>query len=151
MEIELCGIKVQIDKEDEQKIALKKWHLDKKNYVVSGVWASNTCKSLYLHRYVMGALFGDSRIVDHINGNIHDNRKENLRFVTKQQNTTNRSIHKNNKTGFKGVTIARKKYRARIRLYGTVIHLGVYETPEQAHAAYCEASKKYHGEYGRIE
>lgn len=149
--MKICGKTVIIDKEDEAKIKARKWHLDHKGYIVSSLWISNTCKAIYLHRLILGSTAGDNKIVDHINGNIYDNRKQNLRFVTKQQNAINRKIHKNNKIGLKGVTVMRKKYRARIRINGRTIYLGVYETPELAHAAYCEASKKYHGEFGRTE
>ena len=42
------------------------------------------------------------------------------------------------------------KWRARISFNNKSIHLGYFDTPEKAYEAYCEASKKYHGEYGRI-
>lgn len=36
----------------------------------------------------------------------------------------------------------------RIHLNGEMIHLGYFDTAEEAHAAYCEASAKYHKEFG---
>jgi hypothetical protein len=66
----------------------------------------------------------------------------------------NRKNNKNKST-YKGVKYDKrytnKPWNAKIQIYKKCIYLGSYETPELAHAAYCEASKKYHGEFGRTE
>ena len=77
--------------------------------------------------------------IDHIDGNIANNNISNLRVVTAQQNQFNRhtakgySWHKN-----------ANKWRAYIMLNGKTIHLGVFDTEEEARNAYLEAKKKYH-------
>ena len=163
MEIELCGYKVLIDDEDYEKVKDRKWRLlknsetciyfvnqryDAENYRKTG----NPSCAFYLHREIIGAVKGDGKIVDHINGDTLDCRKSNLRFVTFAQNLQNSKKKTNNKCGYKGVAKASKnRWRAAIGINNKIIRLGLFESPELAHKAYCEASKKYHGEYGRTE
>jgi len=66
--------------------------------------------------------------VDHINGNKKDNRIENLRWCTKQQNEWNKKC--------KGYWKKRDKYVTSIRHNGKYIHLGTFLTPEEARQAY---------------
>jgi len=102
-----------------------------------------------LHRFLMDCPNG--MLVDHINGNTFDNRKENLRICTKRQNNFNVQGRKKNKSKLKGISryFYTALYQARIQVDGKTIFLGKFETAEEAHLAYCEASKKYHGEFGR--
>jgi len=89
--------------------------------------------------------------IDHKNNQRHDNRIENIREATTEENSFNRRIQSNNKIGFKGVTkyenIKKKKYRAQITKRGKVRVLGYFYTAEEAHAAYVEAGLKLHGEF----
>ena len=90
--------------------------------------------------------------IDHINGNGLDNRKENLRFTTNQQNGFNRkNPNKNNKLGVKGVRCVknRKKFKAQIRLNGKSIHLGCFNILGDADSVYRIAEEKYFGEFAR--
>ena len=105
-----------------------------------------------LHRYLMKALPG--QIVDHINGNPLGNRKSNLRFVTAQQNGMNRGNTKGRVLP-KGVYMRKenrfKPYCAGIRHHGVYIHLGAYETVEQAAQSYEYAAEALFREYVRSE
>lgn len=93
-----------------------------------------------------GAWPADS--IDHINGNTTDNRLVNLRSVTHHENMMNRKTPKHNTTGFKGVSLTRDgNYRATIHADGEFYHLGTFRSAEAAHAAYCEAAVKFHGEF----
>lgn len=91
-------------------------------------------------------------VVDHINGNILDNRKENLRVCTHTQNMWNRKTHKNNKLGVKGVYYCphRCKYVAQIKVNKKKINLGRFNLLEDAAQAYRDAALLYHGEFARI-
>lgn len=106
-------------------------------------------RTIILHRVLMGEPEGLE--VDHCNGNGLDNRRANLRVATTAQNAQNRRITERNTSGFKGVHWDKRdrKWRARIVLDGERISLGLFTTPEAAHAAYCSASAKFHGEFGR--
>ncbi len=88
--------------------------------------------------------------LDHINGDRDDNRICNLRVATKTQNLRNTCKKKTNTSGYKGVSHRRNKWRAYITVDWKTKHLGVFNTPEEAHAAYCVAAHKYHGEFARV-
>lgn len=84
--------------------------------------------------------------IDHINGVPGDNRISNLREVSPQQNAENRRITHNQSAGTKGVTYARhiKKWKAQIYTGGTYHYLGVFNTIEEASAAYKAAAIVVH-------
>lgn len=82
-----------------------------------------------LHRFLMTP--GAGLVVDHLNGDGCDNRRENLRVCTQAENCRNRKTFKNNKTGVRGVSVFRDRYRVQMdRRY-----LGVFKTIEEAAAA----------------
>ena len=81
-------------------------------------------------------------MVDHRNGDKRDDRWANLRLATRTQNNRN--------TSAKGYTIGPGgKFNAQITVDRKHIHLGSYDTGEQARAAYCLAAYLYFGEYAR--
>ena len=87
--------------------------------------------------------------IDHSNGVRSDNRWENLRPATKLQNNINTSLLCRNTSGFKGVYKQGEgnKWVSQIRFNGQKYHLGVFDSPEEAHEAYKKAADKYHGEF----
>ena len=87
-------------------------------------------------------------MVDHINGNGLDNRKENLRHVTCSVNTQNRNRGPMSKSGYRGVVQCRDKPRwyAKIKVKGKTIHIGTYDCKIKAAKAYDLAALKYFGE-----
>jgi len=74
--------------------------------------------------------------IDHINGIRHDNRWGNLREVSYSENSQNTAHRKNTHSGLRGVYPASGKWIARICLNKQRQYLGIYDTPEEAHAAY---------------
>lgn len=89
--------------------------------------------------------------VDHENLKRSDNRWENLRLATHAQNMSNTSARATNTSGFKGVSLFKQsgKWKAQIQSEGKGYHLGLFDTPEAAHAAYVEAANRLHGEFAR--
>ena len=111
------------------------------------------CGRIYSNTYfahrIIWALCYDvepDAFIDHIDGDPTNNKLENLRQATKQQNSYNRGRNKNNKSGYKGVYWDNRKQRWLAKIgYDNGLHLlGHFKTPEEAHDAYCRASQKHH-------
>lgn len=112
--------KVHIDKEDFTRVKKYNWWIKNNNYVYTQI----NRKSIYLHRFVLH--YKGSKQIDHVNHNALDNRKKNLRIVTVSQN----NINKSNKLS--GVRPYKGKYRARIKLNGKEIYIGIFNTLKEA-------------------
>ena len=80
-----CNVVAQatIDTEDIEKVRYTKWKLSSSGY------AMNTPKFKGENKHLSRAILGTTEFVDHINHNTLDNRKANLRIVTKSQNQMN--------------------------------------------------------------
>lgn len=88
--------------------------------------------------------------LDHINGDTTDNRIENLREVDDAQNHQNiGGPRSTNTSGFLGVHVIKGRYRAAIQVDGRNRHLGMFDTPEEAHAAYVAAKNRLHPYWAR--
>jgi hypothetical protein len=115
------------------------------------VWGSKRHTGLYLmgyspsnwenahriHRLIMDAQSGE--IVDHINGNPLDNRRNNRRIVTSLVNNQKARKRKDGKTSqYKGVSFNKnsQKWVAQIQVNKKKIGLGYFTTPEEAAIAY---------------
>lgn len=84
--------------------------------------------------------------VDHKDPNQPGNDSwDNLRLATSTQNKVNQRLAKNNKTGFKGVYLFEGRYRAMLARK----HIGLFDTIEEAYAAYRQASIEKYGEFHR--
>ena len=107
------------------------------------------------HRVAWAVYYGEwpKGHIDHINGVKSDNAISNLRVATAAENQWNVPRKTESLSGFKGVNWSkiRSQWRARISVNGKSVWLGYFESAEDAHAAYCEAAKKYHGEFARTE
>jgi len=104
-------------------------------------------KAFYLHREIMGIKPGDPRTVIHENGDTLDCRRKNMVRATRQQTRAHGGVHKNNLSGLKGVSPNGKRWKAQITVDYELIHLGTFDTKEEAHEAYCKAAKKRFGKF----
>ena len=109
-----------------------------------------------LHRLVWIYHNGDvpnGMIVDHVDGNSINNRIENLRLATPSENNRNSKISSKNTSGVKGVYWYKrdKKWKAQIMVDHKFIHLGYYNTIEEAEAAIIIARNNLHGDFARHE
>lgn len=87
--------------------------------------------------------------LDHIDEDKLNNRLENLREATKEQNGYNISRRKNNRSGVKGVYWAtrEKRWVAELSVNKRVKRLGSFDDLELAELVVCEARRLYHGAY----
>lgn len=109
--------------------------------------------SYYAHRlavfYVTGTM--PECDVDHKNLVRTDNRFDNLRSATSSQNKMNRRAQSNNILGVKGVSFDARvgRFQARIKANGKQRTIGVYNTIEEASAAYERAANDNFGVFAR--
>tara|TARA_R110000782_G_C14545664_1_gene384350 strand:- start:38 stop:499 length:462 start_codon:yes stop_codon:yes gene_type:complete len=98
-------------------------------------------KNYFIHRLVAFAflnldLENPVQVIDHQDRDKLNNNLSNLRIVTQQQNQFNRNA--------KGYSRHRGKWQSQIKLDGKKIHLGLFETEEDASKAYQDAKLVYH-------
>ncbi len=137
------------------------WHMSNKGYAQTASLSSpkkirqalgiSEFEPIYLslspikmHHFVIGQPI-KGFVVDHINGDTLDNRRENLRLVTWGKNSSNRARHKTNKAGHQGVYWLKqeKKWRAHITVDRKYHSLGCYKELADAIAARKAADEKY--------
>jgi len=98
--------------------------------------------------YVHG--FDAPQEIDHINCISSDNRIINLRLASHAENGRNKTSSRTH-SPYRGIAKSKNKWKAQISISGKRLYLGLYNTPEEAHKSYIEASRKYHGKFGRID
>lgn len=120
-----------IDDSDKHLMYGYKWFVNSNGYACRNPKMKNyeyEKIERYLHRLVVGAKKGD--IVDHINGNRLDNRRCNLRVVTRSQNNLHRKVE--NKHGVAGIRKVGNKFRAYISEGNKQKHLGYFDSLAKA-------------------
>lgn len=163
-----------VDDEDYEELSKYKWYAQydrgpKSFYAARSSNRTNGSQStIRMHRYIMRLCGHDltGMVIDHINHNTLDNRKENLRVCTQYENCMNKDTNKvklsANSSGYKGVRLNQKKgtrkgapvtytyWESFIHYKGKRIYLGNFKTKEEAHEAYCKACVKYYGEFTQL-
>ena len=143
-----------VDDEDFEKLNKHKWYATKGTNTLYARRAVPTTTSgqrtVSMHRVIMQTPKGMD--TDHIDGDGLNNQKENLRVCIRSENLMNQSRSRNNTSGYKGVNWNKrdKKWISQIKVKGKQVHLGCFSEKEEAYKAYCEASKRYHGEFGNV-
>lgn len=109
------------------------------------------CNMLKVHRVAWFLYYGEFPVnqIDHIDRNRSNNKIQNLREVTHDQNMLNKSMYHNSSTKLVGVSWHKtnKKYRAYIGFETKIIHIGYYSTAEEASAAYQKKAAELFGEF----
>jgi len=142
---------VLIDDENYNWLNKHKWYFEK-GYAIRIYQQKNKIFKIRMHRQILNTPEG--LYTDHINRNKLDNRKKNLRFATRQQNSANRTANRKkikSNNPYKGVhkepRNKNKKWIARIWFYNNHIYLGGFHTKIEAAKAYDVKAKELFGEY----
>lgn len=121
-----------IDKEDLELIRYKKWRYSSYGYIVTG---SGKGKIKQLSRIIFGEdNIPEGYVIDHIDNNPANNRRNNLRCCTQSENVKNLTKSCNNTSGFSGVYYDknRNKWKGEIKYNSIRLHLKRYDTIKEA-------------------
>jgi hypothetical protein len=133
------------DLEDYDKIKDYCWyeHVDHNGYNSIQANDSELGSTIRMHWIIVGKHY------DHKDRNTFNNRKSNLRLATATENAQNRSIYKNNTSGFTGVSWDKVscKWKAQIQYHKKKIALGLFDNKEDAIKTRLKAEAKYFGEF----
>ena len=131
------------DLEDYDLIKNYTWCSNKGGYLITNIFG----KLIFMHRLIMSCKINE--YVDHINHNTSNNRKTNLRKVTKKENSFNCSKSINNTSGCTGVVFEKRteKWVAQIMVNGKNIYIGSSKDKKVAIELRKQAEIKYFGEF----
>ena len=147
-----------VDAEDYEWLSQWKWRANVRGpeyvYAVrthreTGPDGREIKRDVYMHRELLGLEHGNRLMGDHIDGDTLDNRRTNIRRVTRTQNAMNQAASRSSTTGVKGVSWSKRKrrYIAHIRTGGRDVRLGYFRTLEEARAARRAADAAHFGKY----
>lgn len=144
IELKLRDGEVALVDDIDSWVVSHKWYLNQ----TSDNGAYVRCRKLgYLHRLIMRP--PKHKVVDHINGNGLDNRRENLRIVTPKYNSTNRprNFGRKGPGSYKGVIWQRNRWRAQIKNDGKCIYIGQFKSEVLAAIAYDKKAIELWGDH----
>jgi len=102
-----------VDAEDYERLSVHSWYAYKSEhtfYARRNIWTGiKKQTAIQMHREIMHCFPGDGTIIDHINFNGLDNRKENIRIVQRELNIHRRHKQRNNTSGYIGVFYKKSK------------------------------------------
>lgn len=147
-EIALTKGKVAVvDADDFDRVSAFKWYYEGTGYAARRDNMQDW-RLVKMHRFILGVTY-TSTIVDHINRNTLDNRKENLRVSDKSCNAVNSKRRSDNTTGFKGVQLIKRtgKYSATVVCRGRRYWIGTFDDPFSAAVAWDVRAQELFGEH----
>ena len=141
------GVIFYFDLEDYELIKNHYWHEHKEGYIRTKI---DNLNRPMMHQIISEKYF-DGNMLDHIDGNPHNNKKENLRIATQFENTKNHKVYKNNQSGCSGVRFLENSNKWQSYIYYNYKNnqLGLYDSFEEAVNARKVAEKQYFGEFRR--
>lgn len=129
----------KVDDQDFDFLSQWKWQYN-------GGYAIHSSRTNRLSMHLLLLQAPEGKEIDHINRDKLDNRRSNLRIVTRNENQWNRGLSRNNRSGIKGVSFIQKckKWYASIWYESKCYNLGLYENLEDAVIARKEAEGRMH-------
>jgi hypothetical protein len=134
-----------VDDEDFEFLNMFNWKIRIEN------GAETVYCSMKLHKFLAKTYQFDTKdVIDHKDGNRLNNQKNNLRPASRKENSRNMKVRKNT-TGFKGVypNLNKNRFVVKIFVNNKQMHLGVFDTAEEAAKVYDENARKYFGEFAK--
>jgi len=136
------GTFIKVSNEDFDLVSQHSWTVDNGGYAITRI----ARKNFRMHQVILGTG------LDHKNNDRLDNRRENLRIATAQQQGMNRTKSVGKSTGYKGVSLkgGGKYIEAYIQVDRKKRHLGYYSTQEDAARAYDREAKRLFGDFAKL-
>jgi hypothetical protein len=136
-----------VDDEDFERINRFKWYAHNcgRDLCYATRHKKDSTQLIRMHQEVM-----NQKQIDHKNGDGLDNRKQNLRPCTHQQNIANSRLKAPSRTSkYRGVhrKTGQRKWRASI---GKSVHIGYYENESMAAKAYDRTAKRHFGKFAKL-
>ena len=124
----------RVSDEDYYNVLQFKWYLSQ-GYAWSNLG--------WLHRYILNNT-DSNKVIDHINRDKLDNRRENLRTVSYSLNNRNKRKRDGTSSQYQGVAfrVRTKKWQAQIKINSKTVHLGTFKSEEEAYQRYLEEYRK---------
>lgn len=149
-----------MDEDDyDRVVSVGKWS-EENGYAVRQIrigGRKSPAKRIWMHRFVLGVTESYPVVeVDHANHDKLDNRKTNLRKVTKSENQRGRARNANKRSSsYKGVfhdpsPRGKKPWRVMIRVGGVLKSFGRYATEEEAARVYDQRASELFGAHARL-
>jgi hypothetical protein len=125
-----------------------RWAIGSAGYEIISVRGQGILKHRLILQLAVGGITTADQ-VDHINGIKSDNRLSNLRVVSALENNWNKGKQRRNRHGFAGVRKDEEtgRFKAQITTGGRSLHLGTFDTAQEAGAAYAQAAHKHRGKF----
>lgn len=126
------GIEFKYDECDQHIIDSRKWWVTPQGYLYCHIkQPSGKRRAVCFHRVVMGDPALPS-VVDHINRDKSDNRRQNLRVCSRSENNRNKAMAKGKSSKYHGVSLNRGKWCVVVRIDGRVKWLGSFDNEARA-------------------
>lgn len=146
------GAEIMVDDEDYETLSRFNWYRGGRcAHPMTFFYLRNDgSQTVYMHQI----LSGGKVLTDHIDGNVLNNQKSNLRAATRQQNSANarKQVRKGKPctSKYKGVCFTQGKFRVTVRKDGKTYQLGSYVNENEAGLAYNRKAAELFGEYALL-
>ena len=143
------GLEAVIDAIDVPLVEGMRWRALKCKSHVYAYTTLPTTKGNYSHKGLHTLLMSNKPgfVVDHIDHNCLNNKRDNLRVASISQNNANKIVSRNNKLGMKGVYFTGTRFAACITKNGKSFSIGQFESAAEASAAYYGAARALYGDF----
>lgn len=140
-----------LDDEDYEALKSYHWYSDRGYATRMSLKGEGKRRMIRMHQQILN--IPNHLVADHINGNRLDNRRANLRICTRAQNNMNRFVEKQSSSSiYKGVCWRphANAWKAYIKLNSKQMHLGYFQSEEEAALAYNAAAREHFGQFARL-
>jgi hypothetical protein len=123
-----------VDISDAHRVSEYKWHINANGYAATTTRINGQWVNIGMHRMILGLQPGEKWCGDHINRDRLDNRRINLREVTRTTNAQNRTPYRGTSSKYRGVSFRKDRgcWVAYVYADGKRMHLGFFDKEDDA-------------------